>query len=250
MARLNQILAVEKGLRDDHEKIVVALHNQVIKPELISGFTRVYEKLNDEDPDLATEQQRVQIKTADVIAEVTQHLTKLFDVTAIKDWTNTKAFADVKVGDQVLIEKAPSTYLLWLLNQLKDIEKFVRKLPVLDPSLEWTFDAVSNVYKSNPVKSHRTQKESKAFVLYEATPEHPAQVDRIDSDVIKGYWTKIEFSGALPLSVVQAILDRVVTLKEAVKFAKEEANSIIAEDVRPGKAIFDYLFGSVDTRTP
>jgi len=40
------------------------------------------------------------------------------------------------------------------------------------------------------------------------------------------------------------LLARVEKLQEAVKFAREEANSIEVEDQKVGATFFDYLFGA------
>jgi hypothetical protein len=53
----------------------------------------------------------------------------------------------------------------------------------------------------------------------------------------------VKFSGALPAKRVNEILDRVVALQNAVKFAREEANNTDAVDQQVGAAVFGYLFG-------
>lgn len=44
-------------------------------------------------------------------------------------------------------------------------------------------------------------------------------------------------------AAVNELLDRVVKLQHAVKFAREEANGIEVEDQKVGAAVFGYLFG-------
>jgi hypothetical protein len=52
-----------------------------------------------------------------------------------------------------------------------------------------------------------------------------------------------KFSGALPAQRVNELLDRVEKLQQAVKYAREEANNIEAEEPKVGERIFNYLFG-------
>ncbi len=50
-------------------------------------------------------------------------------------------------------------------------------------------------------------------------------------------------SGSLPAQRVNELLSRVEKLQQAVKFAREEANSLEVEDQKVGETIFKYLFG-------
>jgi len=52
----------------------------------------------------------------------------------------------------------------------------------------------------------------------------------------------VKFSGALPAQRVNELVDRVERLQEAVKFAREEANSLEVEDVKVGEKILGFLF--------
>lgn len=76
----------------------------------------------------------MQIKAEDVLRATAGTLTRLFDVTATKDWANRTAAADVVVDGTVLLAQVPVPYLLFLEKQLTDMHTFVRKLPVLDAS--------------------------------------------------------------------------------------------------------------------
>ena len=108
---------------------------------LLAGIARTYRPKDEEGETFPPESTRVQIKANDIIRQTTEALTKLFDATAAKDWTNCQAKADVVVDGQTLLEQVPATYLLFLEKQLVDLHTFVKKLPVLDASETWTFDA-------------------------------------------------------------------------------------------------------------
>ncbi|SEG40568.1 hypothetical protein SAMN05444920_102903 [Nonomuraea solani] len=242
MAKLNQILAVEKGVKASTQRAVTDAYHTIQKSPLLSGLSRTYQPIDDEGEQLPPESTRVQVKTEQVLTDVGAALTRLFDVTATKDWTNTVAKADVVVDGQTLIEGAPVTYLLFLEKQLVDLHTFVSKLPTLDPSETWSVDENTDTWRTDPVKTTRTKKVPRNHVLAEATDKHPAQVQVYNEDVVVGYWTKIAFSGALPARRVNALLARVQKLQDAVKYAREEANGAVVEDREVGEAVFRYLF--------
>ena len=52
----------------------------------------------------------------------------------------------------------------------------------------------------------------------------------------------MKFSGALPAQRVNELLARVEKLQEAVKYAREEANDIEADEQKVGDRVFGYLF--------
>src|SRR5205085_5692244 len=113
------------------------------------------------------------------------------------------------------------------------------KLPTLDASETWAFDASADCFATEPVQTVRTKKIPRNHVKAEATDKHPAQVEVYYEDVTVGYWRTIKFSGALPTKRVNELLERVEKLQQAVKFAREEANSLEVEEQKAGKAVFD-----------
>ncbi|MEZ0094660.1 hypothetical protein [Streptacidiphilus sp. EB129] len=243
MAKLNQIIAVEKGVKAKSFADITAAHHDVQKTALLSGLARTYQPKDEEGEQLPPESTRVQVKAEEAIAATAATLTRLFDVTATKDWANCVAKADVTVDGHILVKGAPVSYLLFLEKQLVDLHTFVKKLPVLDPSESWTKDESSDTWRTEPVKTHRTKKVYRNHVKAEATKEHPAQVEMYTEDVTVGYWTLVKFSGALPARRVNDLLERVEKLQHAVKFAREEANGAEVSDQQVGGAVFGYLFG-------
>jgi hypothetical protein len=242
--KLNQIIAIEKGVKSSTTSAMTLLHRKSQVADLLSGITRTYEPKDAEGDQLPGEFTHVQLRHAEMLQNLGEVMTELFDVTATKDWANTEAKADVVLenGD-TLLEAVPPTYLLFLEKQLVDIHTFVAKLPVLDPSFEWEFDQARGYYVTPPKESTRTVKLPKAFVKYEATDKHPAQVDTFTEDKIVGTWTTVKMSGAIRETDKREILARIVALQKAVKFAREEANASEVTSKKTGQAIFDYLFG-------
>ncbi|MFD0686222.1 DUF7873 family protein [Actinomadura fibrosa] len=242
MTKLNQIIAVEKGAKSRAQRELTDLHHRLQKAALLSGISRTYQPLDDEGEVLPPESTRVQVKAEAMLAEAARALTRLFDITATKDWANCDARADVVVDGRTILADVPVSHLLFLEKQLTDLHTFVDKLPVLDAAESWTFDESADVWRTEPVRTTRTKKIPRAHVLYEATTEHPAQVETYTEDVIVGTWTKIAFSGALPARRVNELRERVSKLQAAVKFAREEANGAEVTDRKVGEAVFGYLF--------
>lgn len=239
---LNQIIAVEKGKKSKAEKTLTSAYHVIQKAAPLNGLTRTYQPKDDEGDRLPAEAINVQVKVDDLLSEVAAGLTELFDVTLTKETANASAKADVKVGDKVVVKDAPVTYLLFLEKQLVNLRTFVNALPTLDPAEVWSKDENTGAYVTAETQTVRTKKIPKVQVLYEATDKHPAQVQAYNEDVITGTWTLRKFSGAVPQTRKDELATRVETLLEAVKFAREEANSKPVTDVRAGKDVFDFLF--------
>ncbi len=212
MTKLNQIIAVEKGVKSKSLQDITAAHHKVQKPALLAGISRTYQPKDEEGEQLPPESARVQIKAEEALREMSASLTRLFDVTATKDWANCSARADVVVDGRTIVTEVPVSYLLFLEKQLTDLHTFVKKLPVLDASESWSLDPSTDLWKTDPVRTIRTKKVPRNHVKAEATDKHPAQVDVYYEDVPIGYWTTVKFSGALPARRVNELLERVEKL--------------------------------------
>lgn len=243
MARLNQIIAIEKGIKSKSLQELAEAQKALSKPALLSGISRTYRPKDEDGEQLPPEWKKVEVKAEEIVRQTTAVLTKLFDITATKDWTNCRARADVVVDGQTLLTQVPVSYLLFLEKELVDIQAFVKKLPVLDTSETWSFDAGADCWVTEPVQTLKTFKTPRNHVKAEATEHHPAQVEVYYEDVTIGYWRTVKFSGALPAQRVNELLARLEKLSQAVKFAREEANNTEVEEQRVGDRVFQYLFG-------
>lgn len=242
MTKLNQIIAIEKGDKTRAERTETDLYHSLEKSVLFTGISRTYTPKDEEGDQLPPESTKVQIKSKAVIKQLAEVLTRRIDIIATKDEANTHAKANIVVDDTVIAPEVPVTTLMSLEKELEKLAAFVGRLPVLDPAQDWTYDSNRGVYAADAVDKTRTTKVPKNHVLSEATKEHPAQVTMYHEDVIAGTWRKIDFSGALPADDVAAIAARLDKLRTAVKFAREEANSIDVEDVNIGASFLGYLF--------
>ncbi len=242
MAKLNQIIAIEKGIKSKSVQEIAETQRTLQKSSLFSGISRTYRPKDEEGEQLPPESNKVQVTADEMIRKTRELLTKLFDITATKDWTNCHARADVVVEGQTLLTQVPVSYLLFLEKQLTDLQAFIKMSPTLDASETWTFDPNSDCWATEAVQTLKTFKMPRNHVKAEATEHHPAQVEVYYEDVTIGYWRTVKFSGALPAQRIHELLNRLEKLQQAVKFAREEANNAEAEEQRVGERLFNYLF--------
>lgn len=241
MARLNQIIAIEKGIKSQSVQELAEAHKMLQKAALFSGISRTYRPKDEEGEQLPPESKKVEVKAEEILRKAATVLTKLFDTTATKDWTNCRALADVLVDGQTLLSQVPVSYLLFLEKQLVELQAFIKNLPTLENSETWTFDASSNCWATEPIQTLKTFKTPRNHVKAEATEHHPAQVEVYYEDVTIGYWRTVKFSGALPAQRIAELLEKLDKLSAAVKFAREEANNTEVVEQRIGEQIFNYL---------
>ena len=242
---LAQLLAVEKGIRQDDNRVSSDLYKILQRTAAFAGETRTYRPLSEDgiqQPDARTQ---IVADSKQLISDFRAIRARTIDITITKDVSNRDASADLVVDGVTLAESVPAVTLLALEKHADDIVAFFTALPVLDPTEMWTYDQNAGCYRSEPSTPRRPSKETVPRILWQpddpATSKHPAQVDKIIKDIPVGEWTVTKFSSALPADRKRQLLSRVRTFREAVKIAREEANRAPVTDVKPGQAIFDWL---------
>lgn len=241
MPKLNQIVAIVNGKKTEAEKALTEVHRKCTKPELFNGLHRTYRPLDEDGETFPDESKQIEYTVDQALEDSRNILVGLFDVIATQDYSNGVAVADVVVDSNVILEKVPVTYLLFLEKQLTNLNTFVAKLPTLDVGENWVKDANSDLYVSGQYDTHKTKKVLQHKVLYEATKEHPAQVEKWTEDTRIGTWINQKSSGAMPLVEKKVLLEKVKKLQDAVKFARETANSVDVTPVNVGDKVFNYL---------
>jgi len=246
MTKLHQILALEKGLKTKREKVMTAAYQLFQKGATgpFLGISRSYQPRDDDGEALPGEDNRVQTRVDEEIATVVEALTELIDLTVTKDAANCGATGTITVDGVDLAADVPVTTLLTLEKTLVDVRTLALEMPVLDPSFTWEYDDATDSYRSEIKQTTRTKKLRRSHVLYEATTEHPAQVEAYTEDVIVGDWDTIHFSGAVPASTRNAIVGRIEAVQKAVKVAREDANETEAPSVQIAERLLDYVFGT------
>ncbi len=117
--KLNQVLAVEKGIKQRAYGVLTEANKQVQKTASFNGFSKVYQPNDGDAETLPPETARVQNTTADMLGEVQKALVELFDITLTKDVANLSSVADITLDNgTVIAPKVPATNLLFLEKQL------------------------------------------------------------------------------------------------------------------------------------
>jgi len=244
MPKLCQILAIKKQHATTSNEKLTALYHQLQKDALLNGISRTYKPLNDDGERFPAESQAVQVRVEQVLKEIVAACTPVYDIVAVLDNANCQAKADVVVDGKVILSSVPAVTLLFLEKQLVDLHTVFSKLPELPQTESWTYDSNSDCYVTQPVETAKSKKIVKPLVKYEATKEHPAQVDVVSEDVLVGNWKTVKFSGAIPREMKKKLIARIDTLLVAVKFARETANQTEAPQVSVAKSIFEFVMAS------
>jgi hypothetical protein len=243
MPKLNQIVAVVNGKKSEAQKALTDIYRKCGAPELFSGLTRTYKPKDDDGERFPDENKNVVYTVEQALEDFQEVMTGLMDVIATQDYNNGDAKADVVVDGNVVLEQVPVTYLLFLEKQLTDLHTFVSKLPTLDVAEKWNRDENTGMYVSEINRTLKTKKVLQSKVLYEATENHPAQIEKWNEDVVIGEWLNTKLSGAFSGKDRKVLVERVKKLQDAVKFARETANSMEVDQVKVGEKIFNYLLG-------
>lgn len=239
--RLSQVVALDKGAKAQGESALTKVFHEADVDALWNGSTKTYQPRADDGEMLQSEVLNVRLRSQDVLTGLVKELTRLYDVAATRDEGNMIARASVVVDGVIVLENLPVPTLIYLEKKLADLRQFLLKLPVLDSAVNWTWDEGQGLFKSDPIKTVSTAKVPQNHVKAPATDKHPAQVDVLYQDVPVGDWTRVKYSGALQRTKLAELLERVVTLSDAVKKAREEANSTMVEDIHIGAQIFEFL---------
>ncbi len=242
MAKLNQIIALATSKKPRCQATMTEVYKTLQRTDLFNGLRRNYVPLDEEGEKLPAESKLVQQTVTAQLDKAKAALVEVVDIIATQENGNTVAKADIVVDGVTLARDVPVTTLLFLEKKVDEIKSLVSAVPVLSPEIRWSSD-MGNGYISDDVVTHRTKKVPKSFVKAPATDKHPAQVDVFTEDVIVGHWHKTDVSAAIPVKEREEMLVRVEKLREAVKVAREEANSVQVQDVNIGNSLTSFVFG-------
>src|SRR5437016_1079460 len=98
-AKLNQVLAIEKGVKERSHKLLTDLYQQAQKAVLFNGFFKKYRKIDEQSESYPDQGQRVQAKAEESLRLAIAAKVEVANVTATKDYANCDAKADIIVDD-------------------------------------------------------------------------------------------------------------------------------------------------------
>ena len=81
MTRLNQIIAIEKGVKNDSKVQIDKVYHQLQKAPLLSGISRVYRPKDEEGDQLPPESTKLQVNAEEALKFAVDAFASLFKVT-------------------------------------------------------------------------------------------------------------------------------------------------------------------------
>lgn len=118
------------------------------------------------------------------------------------------------------------------------------EIPTLPPGIKWIEDknSVEGVYVSNnDTIQMKTKKQPEYIVVYEATPEHPAQIREVDRVIDIGRYVSTQYSGKMSSADKANLLSNIDKLIVATKQARMKANNVEVVTGHVGKNVLDYI---------
>ena len=249
MAKLHEALAVESTLKGQADKTRAELANTFEKRRHLFSEKVVTFKPSDEgQPPVTEEQLDLNSTVPQELAWIKALWAKALDASFQIAEANMSARADVVLDDgKTLLKDVPATALLELEKRAAEVHALVASIPTLDPAKGFTPDPArgAGVYKAREESKTRTKKVQRPVVLYDATKEHPAQVQLVSEDVPVGLVQTQEWSGLLTPAAKSEMLERAEALKRALKQARARANEQdIDASRKPGLTVLGFVFGA------
>jgi len=251
MAKLHETLAVEGELEGAYKKILQeTLKTLKDKANLFMGFVKKYVPFDDNEKtnESFEESHRRDTTVNSKIDYMFSHVIPYLDAVAQKDRTNQEARANVEINGKVLISDVPSTTLLGLESKIRQIREVLVNIPTLDAGMNWVKDVTDedHVWKLEaPQETFKTAKIPKSKVVYEATKEHRAEIDRWNETINIGKYLTTHWSGMMTTAEKSQLLGRVDILSQAIKQARQRANTTEVQDIHVGQKIRDFVLDGV-----
>lgn len=239
--KLEALLGVLKTVKQNTNRTIDQYHKNIQKRPLFDGLNRTYQPTNEEGEELEPETQIVQLDTEAMFKELFAGWTRMLDLSATVDVTNTHASAPIMVGDVQISEPLPGIHLVHLEKELTDLYTHIKNAPVQDPSKHWTWDAEREMFVADAVKTLKSKKVPRNHIRFEGSDKHAPQIDVYNEDVTVGTWTKVDVTTALTPRRKRELLDRVQELITSVRVARSAANDTEATDVRYAERLFEYV---------
>lgn len=245
LAKMHEILAVEPARREALLTAIGELGVELQSSELFLGFIRRYHPFDESDQNEAGIHERQAVTTT--VDKTLEKLVNPFSVAVDAVWQKerTNATASARIELPGFAFDAPVTFLLYMEKTLTKLRGLFETIPVHQIGMDWEEDGdheLSGVMKvKHPIESQRTRKVVVPQVLYDATPEHPAQVEKLSEDKVIGKFMREIWSGMWSAAEKAALMERTDQLIEAVRTARMRANEVDADTTKVSDQFMDYL---------
>jgi hypothetical protein len=245
--KLHQLLAVEQELKAavgrESGRITSLFKDGKVR---LMGHTKTYEPIEESGETFPPEVVPLATTVEDELSALRAVYATWIDAVVQKEVTNQSATAEISLDEPKEMWFLPATAFLNLEKKLAEIRQIYDAIPTLDPTKVWEWSKDKEAYEAAPEIRFRTKKLMRSHVAYEATPEHPAQVENYTEDVRVGFTTSVAQSGTITLARKRQYLERIDELIKMVKKARQEANTQEVTPVFIGGPIFDYIHAETD----
>lgn len=248
-AKLHELLAVETDLEGAYQKIIKeTIQTFTKRTDHFNGFTRTLQIFQPEEgePEPPIEHKAMDTTVHDKLMYQKSHIIRYMNAVLQKEATNQTAKADLTVTGLTIAKDVPVTFLLALERFLGRIRDTYSAIPTLPPGIDYdpATDEGPNIYKRrDPKKEYKTAKRIIPQILYKATTEHPAQVEKISETFNIGMYTRQELCSMMTPAQKSVLLARIDILLRCVKIARQKANRAEVINREMGDFIFDYIHG-------
>lgn len=250
MGKLHEHLAIQDTTQTASKKLLSETNNKFSKvSQYFLGYDKRLKMLTE-----SAENTEIELSGSDAKAlptTVRKTLEYVFDTWAKAEnvafqinVTNQRANASLIFRENVLFENVPVDELLRLENVLTVLRNMLDGIPTLDPSRRWVHNSSldNDVWVSEvPDVTTKTEKIVTPVVLYPATDNHPAQVEKISTDKVVGTFTTMHYSGSATTVQKAAAISMVDELIEAAKTARMRANMEEIIPVSLGKELASLI---------
>jgi hypothetical protein len=241
--KLHQLLAVENDRKTQAINIIdETVETLSKKHDHFDGLTKIYEPYDENEQKIPPESKEIVTTVKEKINYSKQAISKGIDAQISKEETNASgsASAELVLPGEVSFGYLSATALLALEQHLVRIRNMYKVIPTLDPTKKWLVND-AGVFETDPEVKYRTEKKVEKIVKYEATKEHPAQVDLVTLDKQVGEYKTTYKSGKITPYQKSILLERIDKAIDAVKSARAVANSCEVKNVYVGEKLFQYI---------
>lgn len=244
--KLHELLAVESDKEGTFKKMVEEAVTVFSKhPDRFFGFHKKLESLvEDENVEAAEEHHEMTTTVHDKLSWISGFIIDYIDVVVQKEKTNQKAHANLIIDGKVITENLPATFLLGLETKFKRIRELFMAIPTLPPGISWkeSEQRGAHVYEAeHPEKKYKTAKTFQHKVLYDATKEHPAQIERWEETRNVGIYVTERWCGMISPKEKADFLLKVDKIIQACKKARQRANCEPVVDITIGKELINFI---------
>lgn len=188
-------------------------------------------------------------KVPETLNYVATFFGRWLDVIFRKEKTNQLAKANVEIDGRTIMTDVPVLFLLTMESKLEQLRPLINEIPTLPPGVNWieAKDKGSFVWKiQNAITTIMSVKSFEHKHLKQSSDKHPDVFEKFEISKNIGTYSEMKYSGAVTSADKAALIERLDKLVMAIKMARENANTVEADNsnATASRALLGYLFGN------